>query len=138
MGMPKSWDWEKIKQQRVTVPVVALLFGVLFLWQGVEWFTGWHFANFVSKAEASEITTAINNNTNAINDHITTYEINEAEKAITGLQDKLFELAQWVEVNGATEISNQRQNELTRRLESWRRYLSCLVGEGLNCDDIRP
>ena len=138
MGMPKSWDWEKIKQTRVTVPVFSILVGLLFIWQSVEWFTGWHFANFVSKAEASEITKAINANTNAINDHITAWEIGEATKAITGLEDQLFGLSQWVDVNGATEITNQRHNELTRRLDSWRRYLNCLVGEGVNCDDIRP
>ena len=137
-NMDKPLDWEKLKKTRVTVPVVALGFLILFGWQAYESVTGWHFSNFVSVAQAEDIGQQISKNTQAINEHIQIYEITEADKSITSLQDQLFELTQWVSVNGDTDITRQRKEELNRRLVKWQEFKACLVSEGVNCDSVRP
>ena len=131
-------DWEKLKKKRVTLPVAALAFLFLGGWQAYESVTGWHFSNFISKVEAADISQQIEANTKVIYAHIQTYEITEADKSITTLQDQIFELTQWVSVNGETDITRQRKEELARRLLKWQEYKACLVNEGANCDSVRP
>jgi len=134
----KPLDWENLKKKRITLPVATLGFLFLAGWQGYESVTGWHFANFVSVAQAENISQQIADNTKVITTHIKVYEITEAEKSITTLQDQIFELTQWVSVNGETDITRQRKEELQRRLVSWQEYKTCLVNEGVNCDSLRP
>jgi hypothetical protein len=131
-------DWEKIKKTRVTVPIAALLIGAFVVWQGVGKFTEWHVDNFLTTAAAGDISDAVQANATVIAAHLNDYQINEAERNITNIQDQLFNLTQWVEANGETDITRQRKNELQRRLQDWRDFKQCLVNGFTNCASLRP
>ena len=93
---------------------------------------------FLTTVAAGEISAAVQANADAIYGHINEYKINEAKKSITGLQDQIFELKQWVGLNGANTETAQRENELGRRLISWLAYRDCLVAGSINCANIHP
>ena len=134
----KSIDWEQLKKTKITIPIAVLVVGAFLAWEAYHNLVGWHFDTFVSKAEASDLTKAVQSNAAAINTHINEYKINETEKAITGVEDALFNLAQWEDVNGSTAQTRERRHALNQRLADWKEYKNCLVMGVSNCDSVRP
>lgn len=131
-------DWEKATKTKVTVPLAVLLGFALVGFRINSWTVDYLSDFFLTTVAAGEISAAVQANAKAISGHINEYKINEAKKAITGLQDQIFELRQWVSVNGANVQTAQREDELGRRLTSWLAYRNCLVAGSINCANIHP
>ncbi len=138
MPEKKPIDWEKATKTKVTVPI-AVLVGFLFVGMQINsWTVSYLSEFFLTTAAAEDISKAVAQNARNISAHISEYKINEATKAITNIQDALFDLSQWVVANSETAQTRQRRHELEGRLTAWNSYRDCLVTGGPNCGNIRP
>lgn len=73
-------------------------------------------------------------NSSLLKTHIQGYLINENRKAIELIKDQQFDLDQFIAVNGETQMTRERRNELERKLEILTEQRECLINHGERCD----
>lgn len=77
----------------------------------------------------------IDSNTFMLKEHIQGYRINENAKAIDLVRDQQFELNQYEALSGETQMTRERRDELTRKLEQLLEQRDCIRSHGDHCGD---
>jgi hypothetical protein len=141
-------DYEKLKQTKVTIPIVVLI-GFVWLGFNAKGLTGSALGDlFLSKAVAEEqfkvFTEQVTETRVLIVTHIQEYKLNENAKETRQISNELYNLQLYVAANGSSELTSDRQRDLQNQLATLGRVRSCVIrnaqveDEDLkeNCDAI--
>lgn len=144
----KPLDYSKLKDTKITIPVVVLLGFVWLGWNAKDLTVSALGDFFLNKAVAEEqykvVTEQITETRVLIVTHIQEYKLNENAKETRQISNELYNLELYVAANGASELTNNRQRDLANQLARLGRVRSCVVrnarlepdDEPENCDAI--
>ena len=116
------------------VPVVLVVLVIGGLWMTHQWADGHYMPYAMAEANDKALSAKIDENTKLIKTHINQYKINENKKAIALVQDQQFNLSQFISVNGESELTQRRANELDRKLRDLEEQRQCLIAGRPNCE----
>ena len=133
---------DQLTKTKVTVPLIVLVFCVYVGWKADSFTVDYLDDFFITKAVAEEqytvIQESVKENRTLIVSHIQTYELNENARETQGVADQLYELELYVAANGANDLTNRRQQELTARLQRLSRIRACIIRNSRLEDDDEP
>ncbi len=146
--MTRTFDYEKLKQTKVTIPVVVLL-GFLWLGFNAKDLTVSALGDFfLAKATAEEqykvLTETVTENRVLIVTHIQEYKLNENAKETRNITNEIYNLELYVAANGTSQLTTDRDRDLRNQLARLSRVRSCIVrnarlhpdNDPENCDAI--
>lgn len=138
----KSIDFDKLKQTKVTVPLIVLL--------GVVWL-GWNAKDltadalgefFLSKAVAEEqykvLTEQTTETRTLIVLHINEYKLNENARAVRTVTNQLYELQFYVAANGESDLTRDRKRDLENEVQKLSRVRACIIRNAQLDEDQPP
>lgn len=135
----KPIDVQKLTQRKVTIPLIMVV-GILILGWRADGITVDYLDDFfILKSEASEqfekISEQVKQNSELIIQHVGEYKLNENAKAMSRIQDALFELKFHVTENGESNLTRERKRSLDSQLARLGRVRACIVSNQHISDD---
>lgn len=110
---------------------VAAFVGLIALQQWAE-------INFIPRAQAEQSMKDLSDKIDSTNklmvDHISVYDKREIKKAIGVVKDQQYSLREYVSANGSTPMTNQRAEDLKRKLSDFEDTKACYQRNGKNCE----
>lgn len=140
--MSKTIDYSKLKETKVTLPIIGVLALMVFAWKADKLTVDYLDDFFMTKAVAEEQFESINKqlgaNATLISGHIRTYELNENAKSSQLVQDQIYELQLYISANGENDLTRTRQRDLDASLSRLGRVRACIVrnADDENCNAI--
>ena len=140
--MTKTIDYSKLKETKVTLPIIGVLALMVFAWKADKLTVDYLDDFFMTKAVAEEQFESINKqlgaNATLISGHIRTYELNENAKSSQLVQDQIYELQLYISANGENDLTRTRQRDLDASLSRLGRVRACIVrnADDENCNAI--
>ena len=141
--MAKPINIESLTQRRVTMPAILIVGLVVLGFRANNLTVGYLDEFFVTRAEADEhaeqITAQVAQTSKLLKSHIDEYQLNENAKAIRSIEDKLYELELFVEANEASDLTRNRQRDLSAELSRLGRVRACILrgNPNENCSAIQ-
>jgi len=138
----KTIDYSKLKETKVTLPIIGVLALMVFAWKADKLTVDYLDDFFMTKAVAEEQFESINKqlgaNATLISGHIRTYELNENAKSSQLVQDQIYELQLYISANGENDLTRTRQRDLDASLSRLGRVRACIVrnADDENCNAI--
>jgi len=123
------------------VPLTLVAAFLLSMWQLHEW-ADIHYmpsavaseANVRMEGKIGDLVEQVKQNSTAIESHNRDYRRNENKKAIDLVQDQQFNLIQYANANGSSQLIVERTEELRRKLEDLKDIKTCLANGNEDCD----
>lgn len=118
--------------KKITVGLmVAILASLIGLQQ-------WANIVFIPRAQAEQSIKDLSDKIDSTNklmvDHISVYDKREIKKAIGVVKDQQYSLREYVSANGSTPMTNQRAEDLKRKLSDFEDTKACYQRNGNNCE----
>jgi len=112
--------WDVIKDYRLPVGVFVCALAA-FLWA-----RDWQMGTFVTRAEAGEISLALQN-------HMTEEQIYRLQANLNDAEDKAWALEQQIQSDGNSIERQDKLREYNRRSTNIRQQIECVRAEKRNC-----
>jgi len=132
----KPVDWNKLKETKVTLPVIGIIALVIVGFKINGWTVDYFGQFFLSKAVAEEqytvITEQVTETRTLIVTHLNEYKLNENAKATAKTADQLYNLELYVAANGDSDLTNTRKRDLGSTLSRLGRQRACIIRNATN------
>lgn len=146
----KPLDYSKLKETKITIPVVVLL-GMLWVGFNAKSLTVGTLSDFfVTKASAEEQYTVLSEQLietrTLVVTHIKEYKLNENARETQSVTNQMYNLELYVAANGESELTRTRLLDLQHQMQTLTRVRACVLRnaqipedstrEPENCDAI--
>lgn len=143
--MSRTIDYSKLKETKVTLPIIGIIALLVFGWKFDGITVGYLGQFFLSKALAEEqytvITKQVTETRTLIVTHLNEYKLNENAKSTANTADQLYNLELYVAANGASDLTANRQRDLANTLARLGRQRACIIRNAVasqSADPITP
>lgn len=127
----KPLDYSKLKETKITIPVVVLL-GMLWIGFNAKDLTIGKLSEFfVTTAKAEEqykvLTETVTENRTLIVTHINEYKLNENAKETRAITNEIYNLELYEAAQGTSQLTQQRRRDLEDQLSRLARVRACIL-----------
>lgn len=127
----KSVNFDSLTETKVTVPLI-LLAGLVWLgWNARELTIDGLDQFFFTDAAASELTKAVQANTDVLSTYIKRQEIRDVSEQIQVIGGQITETQLWVAANGENPIATARLGDLVSRRTKLTNKKNCLLNDNI-------
>ncbi len=138
----KPVDWNKLKETKVTLPLIAVValvvLGFKFNAITVDYLDDFFLSKAVAEEQYSVITTQVTETRTLVVTHINEYKLNENAKATRETADQLYMLELYVAANGTSDLTTNRQRDLANSISRLGRQRACIIRNATIDDDAAP
>lgn len=124
-------NFSKLGEQKVTVPLILLVFLVVVGWNARDFTIEGLDKFFISEAEGGEMTKQINVLNETMTKFISKSEIRELNDQIRDAEDKISVTQLWISANGSNTIARDRLSELVTRRDALKATKACLLNDNI-------
>lgn len=134
IGDMTAQEWEKLKEQKISLGLVFLL--AVVLWKGY----GWADNTFITRLQADERITSLQTSVEKTNKLLVQYisdeSIRDAKERVRELETELYHLDVHEEQAGVTPKTELRRSQIDGELRIAKSYRDCLMRNGPNCKHL--
>lgn len=126
-----GFDFSKIGEQKVTVPLI-LLAGLVWLgWNARDLTVDGLDPFFFSEAQGEELTKAVEQNTAVLTAYIKRQEIRDVNDQLSTISSQITETQLWIAANGENPIATARLGDLVKRRSDLMNKKECLLNDNI-------
>lgn len=127
----KLWDYKKLKETKITIPVVVLI-GMLWVGFNAKSLTvGTMSEFFVPRAEAEEQYTVLSKQLietrTLVVTHIKEYKLNENARETQSVANEMYNLELYEAANGESQLTLDRKRDLEHQMQRLNRMRACVL-----------
>jgi len=135
-------DWAKLKETKVTLPVIAVvalvIFGVKFNAITVDYLDDFFLSKAVAEEQYAVITEQVTETSTLVVTHINEYKLNENAKATRETADQVYMLELYIAANGDSDLTTTRKRDLTNALSRLGRQRACIIRNAAHAGEDDP
>jgi len=138
----KPVDWNKLKETKVTLPLIAVValvvFGIKFNAITVDYLDDFFLSKAVAEEQYSVITEQVTETRTLVVTHINEYKLNENAKATRETTDQIYMLELYIAANGESDLTNTRKRDLSNSLARLGRVRACIIRNAAHAAEDDP
>ena len=131
-----AMNFSKLGEQKVTVPVILLVFLLYVGWNARDFTIDGLDEFFFSEAQGTELADAVKANTDVLFAYIQRQEIRDVNEQIQAIGEQVTETQLWIAANGDNPIATARLTDLVQRRRVLEERKSCLQNDNISDKEV--